>query len=108
MLMMVELAGGTLDRVDGHVATSHGIEVVASSPWPLRDGREVNSFHDWGIAAADQLGGGLVALAVAPDGSVEAAAHAALPQVGVMWHPERPPADPDDLDLIRTLISRCP
>jgi N5-(cytidine 5'-diphosphoramidyl)-L-glutamine hydrolase len=102
MQMMVAHAAGTLERIDGHVRNPHPIDVLESKDWPLRDGRIVNSFHDWG-AGRDALGA-LVALAVAPDGTVEAACHPALPQVGVMWHPERAPQDPADVALIQALL----
>lgn len=102
MQMMVAHAAGTLTRVDGHVRMPHTIEVIDDRGWPLRDQRVVNSFHDWG--AGREALGALVALAVAPDGTVEAACHPALPQVCVMWHPERSPQDPADVDLIRALL----
>jgi putative glutamine amidotransferase len=102
MQMMVDHAGGTLERVDGHVRNPHAIDVLDARGWPLRDRRIVNSFHDWG-AGRGALGS-LVALAVAPDGTVEAACHPDLPQVCVMWHPERAPQDPADVDLIRALL----
>jgi putative glutamine amidotransferase len=96
------LAGGTLAPVEGHRACRHPVEVVAGAPWPLRDGREVNSFHDWGIRPEEL--GDLVPLAHAPDGTVEAACHPTRPQVGIMWHPERDPADDADRELIRALL----
>ena len=69
----------------------------------VRNGRVVNSFHDWGVVPSD-LGPDLVALALAPDGTVEAARHRTLPHVCVMWHPEREPSDDDDLAMIRALV----
>jgi N5-(cytidine 5'-diphosphoramidyl)-L-glutamine hydrolase len=105
MQMMVDHYGGTLSRIDGHVARPHPIEVTAPGRWPLRDARVVNSFHDWGVAP-ERLGPDLLELAVAPDGTVEAACHRELPQVGVMWHPERATEDAVDLDLIRALVGR--
>ncbi len=105
--MMVVHAGGKLEPVAGHVARPHPIRVVAPGPWPLYDGREVNSFHDWGIAAG-QLGHTLVPLATAPDDTIEAACHPELPMVGVMWHPERAPNDQSDIELIHALVARTP
>jgi putative glutamine amidotransferase len=102
MQMMVAHSAGTLIRVDGHVRRPHVIDVLDDRGWPLRDRRVVNSFHNWG--AGREALGALVALAVAPDGTVEAACHPALPQVCVMWHPERSPQDPADVDLIRALL----
>lgn len=101
--MMVDHAGGTLTRVEGHAGTTHEIDVLDDSLWPLRHRRVVNSFHNWAVTP-DMLGGSLAALALAPDGTVEAAHRPGLPQVCVMWHPEREPPDPGDLDLIGALL----
>lgn len=101
--LMVTHAGGTLHRVDGHVARTHSIAVVEPNDWPVRDGRVVNSFHNWGVAP-DALGSELVALALASDGTVEALARRGHRQVAVMWHPERDAAPDDDVRLLRALI----
>jgi N5-(cytidine 5'-diphosphoramidyl)-L-glutamine hydrolase len=100
---MVHHGGGTLRRVEGHVATSHPIELVSKGDWPIRAGRVVNSFHEWAVTPGE-LGPDLVSLAVAPDGTVEAACHRILPQVCVMWHPEREPEDADYIALIHALV----
>jgi N5-(cytidine 5'-diphosphoramidyl)-L-glutamine hydrolase len=100
---MVHHSGGRLRPITGHVAVPHPIELIAESRWPVRDGRVVNSFHDWAVDP-DDIGPDFVPFALAPDGTVEAAYHRALPQVCVMWHPERDPEDADDLDLIRALV----
>lgn len=102
--LMVEHTGGKLNRVDGHVRAPHPITVVDPT-WPLRDGRVVNSFHEWGVTR-DALGDALAPLALAPDGTVEAVHRPGLPQVAVMWHPEREPLDADDLDLLRALAEQ--
>lgn len=104
--LMVHRAGGRLVPVEGHVAATHTISVADRCDWPLADGREVNSYHDWGVAAEGV--GGLEVLATAPDGTVEAVEHPRLVQVGVMWHPERDPEHPADLALIRALLERSP
>jgi putative glutamine amidotransferase len=101
--LLVDRTGGRLRRVEGHVRAPHPVSVVEAAPWPLRDGRVVNSFHGWGVAP-DALGPVLAPLAFAPDGTVEAAHLPGLPQVAVMWHPEREPQDPADLDLVRALV----
>ena len=101
--LMVAHAGGTLHRVDGHVARPHPIARVEPHDWPLRDGRVVNSFHGWGVTT-DALGPELIPLAVAPDGTVEAIARRGQRQVAVMWHPERDAAPADDVELLRALI----
>jgi putative glutamine amidotransferase len=63
----------------------------------------VNSFHNFGIVP-DVLAPGLKVVATALDGTVEAVRHESLPQWGVMWHPERPPSDPADVELMRALL----
>lgn len=100
--LMVEQSGGHVRAVSGHVASPHPIEVRNRSRWPIGTDRVVNSFHGWGIEPDDV--GGLEPLAFAPDGTVEAAAHPDLPQVGIMWHPERPPATADDRALLDALL----
>jgi N5-(cytidine 5'-diphosphoramidyl)-L-glutamine hydrolase len=104
MQMLVSFWGGTPSRVIGHVGVPHEIDSVFS-PWRLRAG-PVNSFHDWGIAA-DGVGAILEVLATAPDGTVESVAHRTLPQVGVMWHPERAVPDPADRELLADLVERA-
>ena len=101
MQMLVDFWGGAVTRVDGHVARPH--ELV-STDGRLRAG-PVNSFHDWGVAPPG-VPESLTILATAPDGTVEAVVHRELPQVGVMWHPERAPADPADRALLADLIGR--
>ncbi len=107
MQMLVHHLGGRLERVDGHVAVDHAVTVTPGTAWPLAPGRTVNSFHGWGVRP-DGLGPDLVALAHAPDGTVEAVGHRSLPQVGIMWHPERPHSHPADLELVRSLLDRTP
>ena len=100
--LMVTLTGGTLSRVEGHVRRPHAIDVVGPRRW-LTDGRVVSSFHGWGITP-EGLGPVLRPLALAPDGTVETALHPSLPQVGIMWHPEREADPSDDVALIRALV----
>ena len=102
MQLLVEFWGGALTRVEGHVARSHEIVATHDTRWPLRPG-PVNSFHDWGVQRVG-VPDALTVLAVAPDDTVEAVMHAELPQVGVMWHPERAPADPTDQELLQVLM----
>lgn len=102
MQLLVEFWGGALTRVEGHVARPHEIVAVHDARWPLRPG-PVNSFHDWGIVRAG-LPDALAILAVAPDDTVEAVMHVELPQVGVMWHPERAPAHADDRTLFHAFM----
>jgi gamma-glutamyl-gamma-aminobutyrate hydrolase PuuD len=102
MQMLVDSWGGVTTRVEGHVATRHALRSIADTRWPIRSG-PVNSFHDWGVEPAG-VPDALAVVAVAPDETVEAVAHVDLPQVGVMWHPERAPADPCDRALLDALL----
>ena len=85
--------GGTLHQhIWGHaqVCGRDHLHVVHAAPGLLRAlyGARftVNSAHH---QAVETLGEGLQVLACAPDGTVEAIAHKALPVFAVQWHPER-------------------
>lgn len=102
--LIVDSGGGALVPVEGHVARDHAITAhAAAGSWPIRDGRSVNSFHNWG-AEPSAVPGGWELAATAPDGTVEAIVHSTLPQVALMWHPERGETDADDAALIEQLI----
>jgi putative glutamine amidotransferase len=85
------------------VRRPHPITVASGSRWPLRDGRTVNSFHDWGVTP-DGLTDDWRVTALAPDGTVEAIEHVTEPIAAVMWHPERDPRDDSDLALLHALL----
>lgn len=80
--------GGSLSKVRGHVAEKH--QIILKKNFPLVSDIEihVNSFHDWAIHEND-LATDLIPLAVALDGTIEAAYHRSLRWLGIMWHPER-------------------
>ena len=101
--MMISHYGGRLVPAEGHVATRHPLVVAPDCVLPLEDRDEVNSFHDFTVTV-DGLGRELRVMASSSDGMVEAAAHAHLPQWGIMWHPEREPFDPRDADILRVLF----
>ena len=104
MQFLAHASGGTLTAVTEHAGTSHVVASVESeSPWAWSGVRTVNSFHDWGILA-DGLPPAWSVLAIAPDGVIESIAHKALPQIGVMWHPERGERDSRDTMLIESLL----
>ncbi|MFQ5916305.1 MAG: gamma-glutamyl-gamma-aminobutyrate hydrolase family protein [Candidatus Binatia bacterium] len=105
MQMMVAHYGGELVPITKHVATSHGITVRSECAMPLTNRDTVNSFHNFGVHE-DSLGPDLQSVAVAPDGSVEAVIHKSLQQWGIMWHPERPPYDVQDVNMFQTLFKR--
>jgi gamma-glutamyl-gamma-aminobutyrate hydrolase PuuD len=80
--------GGALKQVDGHIAQRHLTALDPAFFLDCPDSISVNSFHKFAIEHLGQSGR-LKAIAWAEDGTIEAAAHEALPQFGVMWHPER-------------------
>ena len=84
MQMLAHHAGATLVPVSGHAGTRHPLQgdAVVSGAIPA----EVNSFHNWGLAACPP---GYAVLAIAPDGSIEAMRHGSRRWEGWMWHPER-------------------
>ncbi|WP_020163071.1 gamma-glutamyl-gamma-aminobutyrate hydrolase [Methyloversatilis discipulorum] len=84
MQMLAHHAGGILLPVSSHAGTRHPLlgDAVASGEMPA----EVNSFHNWGLAACPQ---DYAVLATAPDGSIEAMRHGKRRWEGWMWHPER-------------------
>ena len=104
--LIVDSGGGALVPVEGHVAQDHAITThPAAANWPIRDGRSVNSFHNWGVEPS-AIPEGWELAATAPDGTVEAIVHSTLPQIALMWHPERGETDADDIALIEQLIGQ--
>jgi gamma-glutamyl-gamma-aminobutyrate hydrolase PuuD len=101
--MLAAFYGSELVPVAEHVATHHGLAVCRRNTMPLTQRKAVNSFHNFGIAP-DRLGAELITVATALDGTVEAVVHHKLRQWGIMWHPERPPYDQNDLTLIKELF----
>lgn len=82
-----------------HTATRHAISFNDK-----RECRLVNSFHANAIMEED-LSNGLIASALAEDGSVEAFSSANGLLQGILWHPERE-AEPhaQDIKLLRELV----
>lgn len=95
--MMTVQAGGSLGRVEGHVAVRHALE-SGEGEWPA----EVNSYHELGLEGCPP---GYEVAARSPDGGIEALVHRSLPREGWMWHPEREetPA-PEDRRRLRALF----
>ena len=84
--------GASLQRVEGHVRTTH----------TLTNGKMVNSFHSWGMAELPET---LKVTALAPDGTIEEFHHRSLPFYGVQWHPERfHPFRAEDIAWIREVL----
>ena len=92
MQSIVLYFGGTLRKVNGHVAVCHNLDT----------GRSVNSYHEY---APDILPEDLIVYARAGDGGVEYIRHNKLLMTGIMWHPEREtPFVPEDVELVRGLL----
>jgi putative glutamine amidotransferase len=92
--------GGRLSLLSAHAGTRHALTRcgTAAGLKGLDFDAEVNSFHDFGIAA-DGVGQGLIVLAVS-DSRPEAFMHSELQHLGIMWHPERnAPFSPNDVRL---------
>lgn len=98
MQMINHFQGGHLSSVAEHTAVRHRVTgPFLASP----TGREVNSFHNFGIMSSD-LGRDLEALAWSQDGVIEALKHQQRPWLGIMWHPERDtPISNDDQTMIK-------
>jgi len=98
MQMMAHHAGVALERVPGHAGTVHPLRSVPGAGLPA----EVNSYHDWRLAACPD---DYRILAEAPDGSLEAIRHQHHCWEGWMWHPERDASfDPVTIARARTLL----
>ena len=96
MQLMNTFLGGSLSRVNGHVANFHNIKPIDGDN-TFKNYQKVNSYHEWGINLKE-LATDLKPLAVAEDGTVEACTHKSLPWLGLMWHPERDNGDSKNLD----------
>jgi gamma-glutamyl-gamma-aminobutyrate hydrolase PuuD len=88
MQMLNCFLGGSLVRLQRHAGLRHGIR-EAGRAGLFFGYDDVNSYHDWAVAA-EGVAKDLKVLAIAvDDGSVEAVGHRELPWLGIMWHPER-------------------
>ena len=85
-MQMVNLQlGGSLIRIEKHVAVRHDIIALESNyNFPIN----VNSYHEWGIGKKD-LASKLKPLAVDTLGNIEACINKQKNILGIMWHPER-------------------
>lgn len=77
--------GGSVQRVQGHVAVRHRINSI-STGYCLP--KEVNSYHNYGIPK-NGLADTLTPLACDDEGNIEAFYHTDMSMLGLMWHPER-------------------
>ena len=102
--MLVAHYGGMLVREPRHVACCHPIDIEPDFTAIFGKRDQVNSYHDWGILK-EGLCADLQIAATAPNQTVEAVVHKKYPQMGIMWHPERVPADERDVQLIHELFA---
>ncbi len=103
MQLINTFLGGTLEAIEGHVASPHS--VLVTPPWQQFYGasKEVNSFHNLGITAtgtAKELAIG----ATDDNGNVEGLYHPEKPLAAVMWHPERKGGLEGDQHLMTALF----
>ena len=105
MQLINEFMGGRTTKIEGHVATRHG--VTMAPPWrELYDEEiKVNSYHELGIAL-DGLAPGLGTAATDSEGFVEALFHPDKPVAAIMWHPERAGAPAADRVLMFRLAEQ--
>ena len=107
--VLVDVFGGTLTRIDGHVAVDHKLlfetsEITWHPGVELPAEATVNSFHEWGIER-DSVPEPLEVIGTASDGTVECVAHTTDPLIGIMWHPERrSPSATLDRELLTMLF----
>lgn len=95
MQVMGVWAGGTLERIEGHVRTRHRLDGEIEG--------SVNSYHEF---ALDDLPSGFRELASDENGSIEAICHYSLPWEAWMWHPEREhPFNDRDIFRLRELLN---
>jgi putative glutamine amidotransferase len=104
MQLMASLAGFSIERCSGHVATEHPLEPVANARHAgLREPRQANSYHQFTPRPTPRSE--LTVVLRSADGEAEAVEHASEPLVGIMWHPERYPIPRSiDLELFRQVF----
>lgn len=106
--MMNVWLGGQLAPVSGHTAVRHPLTLAEGAETCFHVYREVNSFHNWGIAPGG-LAGDLVPQLLSPEGNIEAFTHRLLPWFGIMWHPEREaPFSEHDRQLFKRIFRGTP
>ena len=97
MQVILDYFGCNLRNITGHAAVYHKICVEDGSIM-------VNSYHNQGCMELT-TGSGLMEMASAEDGVIEAVRHISYPIYGIMWHPEREKIwHKRDTDLIMNLF----
>jgi len=80
--------GGSVTPVHNHVNRRHQVSLAQGFLDGGSRSIHVNSFHQFGVCDSGRSSQ-LKATAWAEDGTIEAMVHKSLPQLAVMWHPER-------------------
>jgi putative glutamine amidotransferase len=80
--------------------STHDVTLLGSSVLAVALGDTVISVQSAHHQSVGRLGTGLVPVATAPDGLVEAVEHQSVPIIGVQWHPEAPGSPAAQLPLL--------
>jgi len=97
--------GNKLQRVAGHVASRHKLEVIKGKKFSyiIEKMPDVNSYHEYGTK---QTTGALDLVASSSDGVVMALEHKTYGIFAMMWHPERERIlREEDLEIIKKIFS---
>ena len=96
MQSILDYFGNQLENVTGHVAVRHVVNGDIN--------RNVNSYHNQACVKLKEECG-LVCMARAVDGVIEAVRHNIYPIMATMWHPERENGyDPEDIQMLKNLM----
>lgn len=82
------------------ILSTHDVAVEAGSALAAGLGQTRVSVQSAHHQSVGRLGTGLVPVATAPDGLIEAVEHRVAPITGVQWHPEAPDAPATQLPLL--------
>ena len=88
MLMLSLYYGSIIKKCKNHVAVKHKVNVMEEF-YEYKNIQIKNSYHSQAVFDGDLNKQNLKVMALCSDGVVEAIKHKFLPQVGLMWHPER-------------------
>jgi putative glutamine amidotransferase len=98
------LEGDDLHRNTGvpitEVMRDHEVSLVPGSRLAETLGSRTATVRSAHHQAIDRVGDGLVVVATAPDGGIEAVEHVSAPITGVQWHPEDAQAAADQLPAL--------
>jgi putative glutamine amidotransferase len=87
--------------------STHDVTLLATSELAVALGDTTISVQSAHHQSVGRLGAGLVPVATAPDGLVEAVEHRDVPIIGVQWHPEAPGSPASQLPLLLASLFRA-